>query len=143
MPLGQSGRQTGEIGSQHVACSNAPRSYDRGYYARVASVVRRGDRQPARGLLQCSPILRSRLLCTRGLRRQTGGIGIQHVACSNAPRSYDRGYHAHVASVVRRGGDRQHTWPPSSDGGGSADLLVLPCRVRQKDHLAPSNSWPC
>gem|GEM_PF-3358076 len=45
-----------------------------------------------------------------GLRCQAGEIGIQHVACSNAPRSYDRGYYARVASVVRRGGDRQTCW---------------------------------
>jgi len=54
-----------------------PPSSDGGIHPYVASVVRRGNP------------------CSRGLRRQTGGIGSQHPHDSSAPRSYDRG---HVAT---------------------------------------------
>jgi ribosome modulation factor len=65
---------------------------------------------------------------TRGLRRQTGGCN-QHAPHPDAPRSHDRGYKAHVASVVRRVGCNQHAQhtnaPRSHDRGYQANVTSV------------------
>jgi hypothetical protein len=71
-----------------------------------------------------------------------GGGCNQHAQHTNAPQSHDRGYQAHVASVVRRGAAtstrhtptlpdltteaNQHPWPPSSDGGAATNTRHTP-----------------
>jgi hypothetical protein len=114
--------------NQHAQHTNAPRSHDRGYQAPVTSVVRRGGLQPARATHRRSPISRSRLPSTRGLRRQTGGAA---TSTRHTPTLPDLTIEA-----------TKHTWPPSSDGGAAVPT-VLPCRLCQKHHFAPSNSRPC